>query len=303
VRNTDLIATDGLPTTLHSELDNSVNFVIPTNVGFLESRYVRRRDEYFITYLSSQTGCNQGCRMCHLTATNQRKFVNTSHDQFIAQARLVLDHYKTKLPAKLMHYNYMARGEPLENPGLLSSSSSLFESLNLLASEYGDFAVKHIISTIMPKTMLNLELSEIFAGHILPEIYYSLYSFDLDFRKKWLPNAIAPGLALDKLLKWQQVTSKRPKIHYAFISGENDRESDIETICNEINRRDLQVDINVVRYNPYSSRYGDESSIQVIERNMSIFENLLPPSKIQLVTKVGFDVKASCGMFVGNRKK
>jgi hypothetical protein len=37
---------------LNSQIDRSVNFVEEQLVGFLESRFVRKCDEYFIAYLS-----------------------------------------------------------------------------------------------------------------------------------------------------------------------------------------------------------------------------------------------------------
>src|SRR5277367_3139943 len=98
-------------TILKSEIDRSVNFVEDQLVGFLESRYVRKCDNYFICYLSSQTGCNRGCKFCHLTATNQMAFKDSDFQDFLSQAMQVFRHYrKENKPAKYMHYNFMARG-------------------------------------------------------------------------------------------------------------------------------------------------------------------------------------------------
>ena len=54
---------------LVSQQDQSVNFVWHESEGQIEARYVRRRNDRFIVYLSVQTGCGLGCRMCHLTQT------------------------------------------------------------------------------------------------------------------------------------------------------------------------------------------------------------------------------------------
>jgi 23S rRNA (adenine2503-C2)-methyltransferase len=94
-------------TVLNSQIDRSVNFVEEQLVGFIESRFVRKYDDYFIAYLSSQTGCNRGCTFCHLTATGQTSFVDSSHNDFMAQAIQIFKHYrKEKKPARYMHYNF-----------------------------------------------------------------------------------------------------------------------------------------------------------------------------------------------------
>lgn len=282
-----------------SQEDASVNFVRPGNsLGFFEARYVRRTDDYFIVYLSSQSGCQKACRMCHLTATGQNKFENASYGDFISQAETVLKHYDGKTPAPLVHFNFMSRGEPLDNPVMTNDGDSVLRGLKALADQRG-MKSKFLVSTIMPDSVESLSLTDMFTDSaVYPEIYYSLYSVDPSFRKRWLPRAIDPKKALEKLVQWQAHTGKTPKIHFAFIQGENDSENDVRRLCAAINESGLKVNFNVVRYNPYSEKYGCESDLTVIERNTELMRELLNPERFRVVPRVGFDAKASCGMFI-----
>lgn len=287
---------------IKSDIDQSVNFVEKKDVGFLESRFVRRVDDYFITYLSSQTGCDQACRMCHLTATGQNKLINTAMEDFINQAKPVLSYYDelTKsgaTPAKLMHYNFMARGEPLNNPIIRNKTTAyeLFKSLREMTEERG-LNTRFLISSIIPSTFENLEFENIF-NPIHPNIYYSLYSMEKSFRKKWLNRALEPNKALEKLARWEQLTQSPTKIHFAFIEGENDSEKSILEICDAIKRHGLKPNFNIVRYNPADSRFGVEPNEDIIELNAKIIEQELG-NKVKIIPRVGMDVKASCGMFI-----
>lgn len=282
---------------LNSQIDKSVNFVEEQLVGFLESRFVRKCDEYFIAYLSSQTGCNRGCTFCHLTATGQTSFIDSSHNDFVAQAIQVFKHYRKETkPAKYMHYNFMARGEPLANKILLDSGDELLQKLGQVAKEEG-LPSKFNISTIMPIT-LKKSLPEIF-NYINPTIYYSLYSTNECWRKKWMPAALPIDEALSSLKEYQDFSKKITKIHYAFIQNENDSEDDVHFVCDSIQKANLICEFNLVRYNPASADQGVESPEHIIERNIKILkERFNFNGKVQVIPRVGFDVKASCGMFV-----
>src|SRR6476659_11053086 len=91
-----------------SAQDVSVNWDRPAGPGRIEARYVRRCPDYLVVYLSSQTGCAQGCRMCHLTATGQTRLRDVTFGEVIEQAKTVLDHYRSAgEPARTVHLNFM----------------------------------------------------------------------------------------------------------------------------------------------------------------------------------------------------
>lgn len=282
---------------LNSQLDRSVNFVEEQLVGFLESRFVRKCDEYFIAYLSSQTGCNRGCTFCHLTATNQTSFTDSSHNDFMAQAIQIFKHYrKEDKLAKYCHYNFMARGEPLANKVLLNSGNELLAKLGEVARNEG-LPAKFNISTIMPIT-LKKSLTDIF-NYINPTIYYSLYSTNPEWRKKWMPAAMDHSEALIMLKEYQEFSKKIVKIHFPFIAGENDTVEEVNNICDAIQKVNLICEFNLVRYNTASPEQGVESSEEIINRNVDLLKDRFKfNGKVQIIPRVGFDVKASCGMFV-----
>ncbi len=288
---------------LKSVEDESVNFVFSGEyTGFVEARYVRRSPKYFAAYLSSQTGCKQGCRMCHLTATKQTESANVDYGMYQQQVRTIFKHYDElcaadpSKKAEIIHFNFMARGEAFDNPDFLKNAKPLFDFMGAESADRNLFP-RFLISTIMPKSLIGQSLSKIFPI-IHPEIYYSIYSVKEEFRRKWLPKAMPVNEALKMLKEYQENTKKIIKLHWAFIAGENDSEEDIALLCHKVRASGVRVDIAIVRYNPYDTSYGEESSESVIDRNKEILKSLLPFSKIKVITRVGRDVKASCGMFV-----
>lgn len=282
-----------------SELDASVNWDRAADVGRLEARYVRRCPDYFVVYLSSQTGCAQGCRMCHLTATGQTRLRDATFPEMIEQAGVVLEHYrKLDQPARRVHFNFMARGEPLANKALVADADGLLGELSRMAVALG-LRPRHLVSTILPRELGSRPLEDVFLAHH-PDIHYSVYSMSDRFRRRWLPKALPAGEALDRLVSWQRSTHKLVTLHHAYIAGENDSEGDVHAICDAVEERRLLVSVNVVRYNsPDPAGRGEEPPEDVIQRNAAIYRERLPFAKVGVIPRVGFDVAASCGMFLG----
>ena len=283
------------PRLLKSEIDDSVNFVWDLDEKqALEGRYVRRHKEYVACYISTQTGCSQACRMCHLTFNGQNHPRDAKFEEVLEQARTVMDYYLTQPAAKTVHYNFMARGEPLSSRVVLEDSQELLLHLGEMAKECG-VVPRFLISTIMPET-LPKSLVELFPT-VHPEIYYSLYSMRPEFRRKWLPRAMDPNRALAVLAEWQHHTKKIVRIHHALIEGENDDSTDeVLRIVNAVDKVGLRVDFTLVTYNPPSEKHGRTST--VYQDYAKTLRDFFPTSRIKHIQRVGYDVAASCGMFV-----
>lgn len=285
---------------LQSEDDASINVHRKQGEGLLEARFVQRVPDYFIVYLSSHTGCNQTCRFCHLTATGQTSFEPVTTHGYLEQLEEVLHVVpESAKTASTVHINFMARGEPLLNPYLVRLPDTLYTGLSNGLAWYGYKNKKFLISTIMPEAFLafKTKLSKVLT-HPDSHLYYSLYSVDPEFRKKWLPRAMDPYKALDLIAEYQQETNKEVTLHWAFIEGENDSVEMLHRTMKAVVDRGIKAKFNLVRYNPYSNKQGKEVSEEKLQHLFNIVQGYLIGSRNKIVPRVGYDVKASCGMFL-----
>jgi 23S rRNA (adenine2503-C2)-methyltransferase len=297
-RHQDVLATDAVFERFESAKDVSVNWIAKgRRHGFLEARYVRRTAKKLVVYVSVATGCKQACRMCHLTATGQTKMEQASTDDIVRQSRQVLEWYDANSSgAEVVHFDFMARGEPLDNPNVLADGHELLSRLASEARCRGLFP-KFLISTIIPRSFREYTFCDVFPV-IHPEIYYSIYSMDEKFRKRWLPKAVPAEDGLMLLKGWQERTSKIPKLHFPLIGGANDSPENAIAICRAVRAAGLRVNVNLIRYNPYSEAHGYEPSYDVYEQNAATFREHLPDANVKIITRVGLDVNVACGMFV-----
>lgn len=293
---------------MESQDDQSANHILPTeDGGNFEARWVQRSSDYGIIYVSSHTGCSLSCRFCHLTATRQTMMRPADEADYLSQLEQGLSTYEQRrasgdIPSvEKFHVNFMARGEALDNVNLLRNSHRIFEAMReRLSKSEPKATTKFLISSILPNK-LEKDLEIVLSDEDV-DFYYSLYSLNPMFRKRWLPKAMTGEAGLDLCLRYQQRTGKRVALHWAFIKGENDSDQDVEKILNAIDNRGLRCKFNLVRYNPHDERHGVEADEETIQRHFKTISQALGDPESRIVPRVGYDVKASCGMFVGERR-
>lgn len=227
-------------------------------------------------------------------------------DDYLDQARLVFEHYRAyvQLPIgqqteRTVHFNFMARGEPLSNPTMQHNAQQVYDALAVLADAYG-LTSKFKISSIIPSDFTG-DLADILTDN-RAMLYYSLYSMDSQFRQKWLGKAMDPLFSLPLIKDYQLSTGNPITIHWALIEGQNDSTEVAADIVSAVVGHGIAAKFNLVRYNPHDDRHGVESSEETILARFTQISNglatLAPNLVSRIVPRVGYDVKASCGMFI-----
>ncbi len=225
---------------LPSREDASANIIAPYAEGYSEARYVRRCRDYFIAYISSQAGCRQACRFCHLTATGQTSDTDIDIEHQISQLGQILKIYHDRVASGLepaadyFNINWMARGEPLASRELARNWIGMANEMRLMAAFEG-LPVNFNISTIWPKD-LALDPRHVDLGSDVT-LFYSLYSLDDAWRRRWLPRAADWRQALDHLAEWQVAHAGKIVLHWALIAGENDDPGMADKIGREVESR------------------------------------------------------------------
>lgn len=291
-----------------SKLDQSVNWMSSYGSGKVETRYVRKRDDYIIAYVSSQSGCKMGCKQCFLTQQGQTTFDQVTPSAYGDQVKLVLEHYAKLVSegapkANRVNINFMARGEPLANKYVVNTFTSVYNEIHALSS---GFAVrpKFNISTIYPKVFVGHGLVNTFWKYPA-HIYYSLYSTDKKFRDHWLPNAAPVETALEDLRKYEEFTRELGveypvTFHWAIIRGHNDDLESVRKTAAMIKKYGFNAKFNLVRYNPHPATKTEEPDEQRLNDIFEIVAEAVGSNgaRSYIVPRVGKDVSASCGMFI-----
>lgn len=281
--------------------DGSKNYIVRHHASYLECRLVQRESVYSSIYVSSHNGCKMGCKFCWLTAQGQTNMRPSTIEDYLYQIKTVLKDVPKS--AERINVNFMARGDALANPTIINDYHALYHKMNELIYPR---KMKINISSILPNTIKYSRLTNIF-NNIPVNIYYSLYTPNEEIRKKLMPNAINWKLALDKLSDLQNANPfSNVVFHWAFIEGINDNEKDIETMMQEIKIRKFKnTKFNLVRLNPPPNTDFVEPPIErLVELFNLINSNMSNNSEFhnsRIISRVGPDVFASCGMFINDR--
>lgn len=229
--------------------------------------------------ISTQVGCNMGCRFCE--SGRLKKIRNLTTGEMVEQILLVENTKKVRIS----HVVVMGIGEPFDNYDNLVKFIEIINHPKGLA-----LGSRHItVSTcgIIPK------IEEFSKLPYQVNLAISLHGADDKKRTSIMPiNKVYKLEDLIKALKkYIEVTNRRVTFEYILLKDVNDTEKDAKTLAKLV--RGMNCYINLIPYNETSNIAYKRSNKETIDR----FYDILKEEKINVTVRreFGSKISAACG--------
>ena len=229
--------------------------------------------------VSSQVGCNMGCKFCE--SGRLKKVRNLETYEIVEQILLIQKYINKRINSIVM----MGIGEPFDNYNNIINFIKIVNDQKGLA-----IGSRHItVSTcgLIPKIkeFSNLELQV--------NLAISLHGATNEVRNKIMPvNKVYNIEALiDTIKEYIAKTNRRVTIEYVMLNMINDSENDAINLANLL--KGLNVYVNLIPYNETKNIGFKKSSKERIDK----FFNILNSRKINVTVRreFGGNIKAACG--------
>lgn len=229
--------------------------------------------------VSSQVGCNMGCKFCE--SGRLKKVRNLETYEMVQQIILASEYAKVRIDSVVI----MGIGEPFDNYDNVINFTKIINDPKILA-----IGARHItISTcgIVPKIKEFADLG------IQVNLAISLHAPSDETRKKIMPIANAYPLKdlMAALKEYIDKTNRRVTIEYVMLKGVNDSVHHALELANLL--RGMNVYVNLIGYNETNNIDFKASSKETIDR----FFDTLKQNKIDVTVrrKFGNKISAACG--------
>ena len=274
------------PPRLVEKLDSSdgltTKFLLAFSDGSAVETVLMRHDYGNSVCISSQVGCQMGCKFCASTLNGLER--NLTAGEMLGEI-IFVNNFLREVKQKVDTLVIMGTGEPLTN------FDNLIKMLRLLHEPYtlGMSYRKITISTcgIVPK------IYELIEQNIPVTLSISLHAPNEKLRSEIMP--INSAFGLNEVLKagnyYAQKTGRRVTYEYITLSGINDTEEHARQLAKIISGQ--LANVNLIPFNPVNERNFKRPADSSIKK----FFHLLTAYGINTTIRkeMGADVNAACG--------
>ena len=269
-----------LPKIIKRETDVDVDkFLFLLHDGEKIEAVLMRHDYGLSVCVSSQVGCNMGCKFCE--SGRLKKVRNLSTDEMVGQILVIEKVMKERIRSVVI----MGIGEPLDN------YENVLDFIKIINHPKGiAIGARHItLSTcgIIPKIKLLSELP------LQINLAISLHAPNDELRNKLMP--INKAYPLPKLIEavkeYSKKTNRRVTIEYILLKNVNDSVFHAYELAGLL--RGMNVYVNLIPYNETKPIEFKKSE----KKNIDLFYQTLKEEKINVTVRreFGSKISAACG--------
>lgn len=237
--------------------------------------------------VSSQVGCNMGCRFCE--SGRRKKVRNLNSHEMVEQILKIEEYTKTRIS----HVVVMGIGEPFDN------YDNLVRFLDIINYPKGlAIGARHItVSTcgIVPK------IKEFQNLPYQVNLAISLHAPNNEIRDKIMPinKVYKIEELIDALKEYIKVTNRRVTFEYILLDNVNDREKDAVELAKLI--RGMNAYVNLIPYN----ETHNISFLRSKQENITKFYDILKKNNISVTIRreYGGKISAACGQLRSSKEE
>ena len=229
--------------------------------------------------VSSQVGCNMGCRFCE--SGRLKKVRNLNAFELVLQILAVEEHIKERIS----HVVLMGIGEPLDN------YDNVMKFIRTINDPKGiNIGIRHItLSTcgLVPK------IKDFTKEEFGVNLAISLHAPTDEIRNKIMPINKVYNIKsiMDAIKEYIKVTNRRVTFEYILLKDINDSKEDAKKLAELL--KGINCYVNLIPYNETSNfEYKTSNKVTINE-----FYDILKKSKINVTIRreFGSKVSAACG--------
>jgi len=268
-----------------SELTNKYLFEL-VDGNFIEA-VLMRHDYGNSVCVSSQVGCNMGCKFCE--SGRLKKVRNLESYEVVQQILLIEKEIKERIDSVVI----MGIGEPFDNYG------NIMDFIKIINNPFGiNIGARHItVSTcgLIPK------IEEFMECNLQVNLAISLHASNNELRNSIMP--VNKVYNLDDLIqvlkKYIAKTNRRVTIEYVMLNNVNDNDYNAEELAKLL--RGMNIYVNLIPYNETSHIEFKKSSKDRIMK----FYDILKKNGINVTIRreFGGSIDAACGQLRASEVK
>ena len=262
--------------------DGTIKFLFELDDGALIETVLMVFDYGYSACLSSEVGCNMGCRFCASGLLKKQRDLKAG--EIVLQA-LTVQKELDKKDARLDNIVVMGTGEPFDN------YDNLMKALSVINCPFGlEIGARHIsVSTCGLAPMIRRFANE----KVQYNLAISLHAANDELRNELMPINKAYDLneLMDAVSYYAELNNRRITFEYLLISGVNNSSKDADDLARYLKGKNAYINLipyNEVKENPYKTTSDEET--------LAFYDMLKKRGiSVTLRQKRGTDIDAACG--------